>query len=82
MYVLATFYDWTLRFSSQYLLCVPKYRTSTFGKRSFSTDVSKLWNTLALDIITSSSLGVLKQDVTPIYLNYSYNIIIHGIIFI
>ena len=50
-----------LRSSSTHSLLVPSLRRSTVGRRSFSVAASVLWNSLPLDIQSSTSLTVYRQ---------------------
>ena len=50
-----------LRSSSSHLLHVPSFRLSTVGRRSFPVAASVVWNSLPLDIQSSSSLPVFRQ---------------------
>ena len=51
-----------LRSNNQYLLRVPKSRTTTFGDRAFSVCAPKLWNNLPTDITSSPSIDIFKKN--------------------
>ena len=50
-----------LRSNNQYLLRVPKSRTTTFGDRAFSVCAPKLWNNLPTDVKSSPSIDIFKK---------------------
>lgn len=50
---------------AQFLLIVPKSRLKTKGDRAFSVYAPKHWNTLPLEIRTSSTLSVFKNLLKP-----------------
>ena len=49
------------RSSSKNLLSFPHFNLRTYGARSFSVAVSRLWNTLPSDIKNSPSMSVFKN---------------------
>jgi len=51
-----------LRSSSSQLLQVPPFRRSTVGRRSFPVAAAVLWNSLPLDIQSSPSLPIFRQQ--------------------
>ena len=51
----------TLRSSGQLLLEVPRSRLKQWGDRSFSVAAPRLWNSLPLDIRTTTDLGLFKS---------------------
>ena len=51
-----------LRSSSESLLVQPKRNTKTFGERSFSFQIPKVWNKLPMSLKRSSSLAVFKKE--------------------
>ena len=50
-----------LRSNNQYLLRVPKSKTTTFGDRAFSVCAPKLWNNLPSDVKSSPSIDIFKK---------------------
>ena len=50
-----------LRSNNQYLLRVPKSRTTTFGDRAFSVCAPKLWNNLPSAVKSSPSIDIFKK---------------------
>ena len=56
-----------LRSNNQYLLRVPKSRTTTFGDRAFSVCAPKLWNNLPRDVKSSPSIDIFKKKLKNIY---------------
>ena len=50
-----------LRSNNQYLLRVPKSKTTTFGDRAFSVCAPKLWNNLPSDFKSSPSIDIFKK---------------------
>ena len=66
------------RSSSKNLLSIPHFNLRTYGARSFSVAVPKLWNTLPSDIKNSPSVSVFKTDLKLSFLkkhfyNFFYN---------
>ena len=63
---------------SKNLLSIPHFNLRTYGARSFSVAVPKLWNTLPSDIKNSPSVSVFKTDLKLSFLkkhfyNFFYN---------
>ncbi|XP_068690995.1 uncharacterized protein [Montipora foliosa] len=50
-----------LHSNNQYLLRVPKSRTTTFGDRAFSVCAPKLWKNLPSDVKSSPSIDIFKK---------------------
>ena len=51
-----------LRSSGESLLVQPKRNTKTYGERSFSFQIPKVWNKLPMSLKKSSSLAVFKKE--------------------
>ena len=50
-----------LRSSSQHLLATPKARLKTYGERAFAVAAPKLWNSIPLELRSSSSIDIFKR---------------------
>ena len=50
-----------LRSSSQHLLATPKARLKTYGERAFAVAVPRLWNSIPLELRSSSSIDIFKR---------------------
>ena len=50
-----------LRSSSQHLLATPKARLKTYGERAFAVAAPRLWNSIPLELRSSSSIDIFKQ---------------------
>jgi len=50
-----------LRSASKCLLEVPKYNLKSYGKRAFSVAAPTLWNSIPIDIKTSTSIDIFKK---------------------
>jgi len=61
-----------LRSSSLQLLQVPPFRRSTVGRRLFPVTASVLWNSLPLDIQSSPSLPVFRQQLKTFLFRKSF----------
>jgi len=61
-----------LRSSSTHSLLVPSFRRSTVGRRSFPVAASVLWNSLSLDIQSSPSLTVFRQQLKTFLFRKSF----------
>ena len=62
-----------MRSNSQYLLRVPKSRTTTFGDRAFSACAPKLWNNLPSDVKSSPSIDIFNKELKKyIFSNYFF----------
>ena len=61
-----------LRSSSSQLLQVPPFRRSTVGRRSFPVAASVLWNSLPLDIQSSLSLPIFRQQLKTFLFHKSF----------
>ena len=53
--------EWKLRLSSQRLLATPKARLKTYGERAFAVAAPRLWNSIPLELRSSSSIDTFKQ---------------------
>ena len=49
-----------LRSSSQHLLATPKARLKTYGERAFAVAAPKLWNSIPLELRSSSLIDIFK----------------------
>ena len=49
-----------LRSSSQHLLATPKARLKTHGERAFAVAAPRLWNSIPLELRSSSSIDMFK----------------------
>ena len=61
-----------LRSSSSQLLQVPPFRRSIEGRRSFPVAASVLWNSLPLDIQSSPSLPIFRQQLKTFLFRKSF----------
>ena len=50
-----------LRSSSQHLLATPKARLKTYGERAFAVAAPRLWNSIPLELRSSSSTDIFKR---------------------
>ena len=50
-----------LRLSSQHLLVTPKARLKTYGERAFAVAAPRLWNSIPLELRSSSSIDIFKR---------------------
>ena len=50
-----------LRSSSQHLLATPKARLKTYGERAFAVAAPRLWNSIPLELRSSSSIDIFKR---------------------
>ncbi len=63
----------SLRSSSSELLCVPRFRLSSMGGRSFSVTAPKLWNSLPLALRTVTSFSEFKSKLKTYLFNQHYH---------
>ena len=50
-----------LRSSSQHLLATPKATLKTYGERAFAVAAPRLWNSIPLELTSSSSIDIFKR---------------------
>ena len=70
-----------LRSSPSQLLQVPPFRRSTVGRCSFPVAASVLWNSLPLDIQSSPSLPIFRQQLKTFLFRKSFPIFYYDILF-
>ena len=61
-----------LRSESEYLLCVPRSRTVTYGNRCFSTSAATLWNDLPLSLRKTKTLATFKKNIKTYLFTRAY----------
>ena len=59
----------TLRSSFQHLLATPKARLKTCGERTFPVAGPGLWNSIPLELRSSSSIDISKRHFKTYFLN-------------
>ena len=62
----------SLRSSSEKLLRVPKFRTKTFGQRSFQYQAPSIWNSLPQKIRNATSLSSFKSQLKTHFFKLAY----------
>ena len=70
----------TLRSSSSSLLQMPSARTITYGERAFSIRVSRLWNSLPLNIKQAGSVDHFKGTLNTISVQTGIRLVTHSFI--
>ena len=63
----------TLRSSFQHLLATPKARLKTCGERTFPVAGPGLWNSIPLELRSSSSIDSFKRHFKPYLFKQAYN---------
>ena len=62
-----------LRSSSQHLLATPKARLKTYGERAFAVAAPRLWNSIPLELRSSSSIDIFKRHLKTYLFQQAYN---------
>ena len=61
-----------LRSGSKCLLETPNYNLESYGKRAFSVAAPRLWNSLPMELKTSTSIDIFKKKLKTYLFNHSY----------
>ena len=61
-----------LRSGSKCLLETPNYNLESYGKRAFSVAAPRLWNSLPMELKTSTSIDIFKKKLKTYLFKHSY----------
>ena len=61
-----------LRSGSKSLLETPNYNLESYGKRAFSVAAPRLWNSLPMELKTSTSIDIFKKKLKTYLFKHSY----------
>ena len=61
-----------LQSGSKCLLETPNYNLESYGKRAFSVAAPSLWNSLPMELKTSTSIDIFKKKLKTYLFKHSY----------